>query len=498
MKTRAAACLVLVAGGLLGSLLFSSAASTPVGSAFSYQGRLLESGAPATGRFDLQFALFTTETGGVPAAGPLTNTAVSVSNGLFTTTLDFGRNVFSGASCWLEIRVRSAGLPGDFVPLSPRQLLTPTPYAIYTLKAESLVGPLPDAQLSTNVARLDANQTFRGTVTFSGPVAIGTSNGNANLEVAGSVRADAFQGNGAGLSNVIATGLSARQMQRLWRVSLPFVTVTNAGHDPDFNGKGAVGFNYRIGKYEVNNLQYATFLNAVAADDVHNLYSTNMTTDIHGGIERSGSPGEYAYTVKPGMGHQPVVWVDFYDALRFCNWLHHGQPSGPQDHTTTEDGAYTLTPGMIFNNTVTRNPSACYWLPSDDEWYKAAYHQPAEAGGDPSNYWLYPTRSNDTPVSEPPPGGINSANACCETGRMATDVGAYLNASSFYGTFDQAGNVQEWTEWTDDFTFLGIRRVRGGSWNYNEFYSKSTDLEFDTTDYDAAAIGFRVAGACEP
>jgi len=287
-------------------------------------------------------------------------------------------------------------------------------------------------------------------------------------------------------------------MQRLWRVSIPFVTVTNAGNEPDFNGKGAVACNFRIGKYEVNNRQYAAFLNAVAADDPHDLYSTNMSTDLHGGIERSGAPGEYAYTVKPGMGHQPVVWVDFYDALRFCNWLHHGQPSGPQDSTTTEDGAYTLSPEVIFDNSVTRNPAARFWLPSDDEWYKAAYHQPWEAGGDPGNYWLYPTRSNDAPFSEPPPGGVNSANACCETGRMATEVGAYLNSPSFYGTFDQAGNVQEWTEWTDDFTFLGIRRVRGGSWSYNEFYAKSTDFEFDTTDYDAAGIGFRVAGAVDP
>ena len=81
---------------------------------------------------------------------------------------------------------------------------------------------------------------------------------------------------------------------------------------------------------------------------------------------------------------------------------------------------------------------------------------------------------------------------------MATDVGAYKEARSFYGTFDQAGNVQEWTEWTSDFTFLPYRRVRGGSWNYNEFYSQSSDFEFDTTDYDAAGIGFRVAGAAEP
>ena len=332
---------------------------------------------------------------------------------------------------------------------------------------------------------------------FNGNVSIGGPNTAASLDVQGSVRANSFSGNGAGLSNVTATVLSAHQTERLWRAPIPFVTVTNAGNAADFNGKGAVAYTFRIGKYELNNSQYAAFLNAVAADDVHELWSTNMSANIHGGIERLGSPGDYSYAVKPGMGHQPVGWVDFYDALRFCNWLHNGQPSGAEDNTTTEDGAYTLTPQAIADENVLRNPGARFWLPSDDEWYKAAYHQPHESGGDPSDYWLYPTRSNDTPFSEPPPGGSNSANTCCETGNMATDVGAYIHAPSFYGTFDQAGNVQEWTEWTDDFTFLRDRRVRGGSWYYNEFYAKSTDFEFDTTDYDAAAIGFRVAGAAD-
>src|SRR5439155_9178828 len=117
------------------------------------------------------------------------------------------------------------------------------------------------------------------------------------------------------------SALWVAEVERLWRIQLSFVAVTNAGNDADFNGKGAVGYDFRIGKYEVNNNQYAAFLNAVAADDPRALWSTNMSVDNHGGIERSGSPGDYSYTVKPGMGHQPVVWVDFYDALRFCNWL---------------------------------------------------------------------------------------------------------------------------------------------------------------------------------
>ena len=130
--------------------------------------------------------------------------------------------------------------------LSPRQSLTPTPFAIYTLKAEALAGLVPDSQLSTNVARLDANQTFSGSVTFA-----------------------SISGNGAGLSNVVASALSAKTVQKFWRVSIPFVTVNNPGNEPDdLTGKGSVAYSFRIGKYEINNLQYAAFLNAVAADDL--------------------------------------------------------------------------------------------------------------------------------------------------------------------------------------------------------------------------------------
>src|SRR5213596_1273324 len=117
------------------SLLANGLTAAPLSSAFSYQGRLLENGVPANGRYDLQFSLFTMETGGSPSTAPVTNAEVTVSNGVFTTLLDFGRDVFSGTTCWLEISVRPAGPSGNFVTLSPRQLLSPTPYAIYTLKA---------------------------------------------------------------------------------------------------------------------------------------------------------------------------------------------------------------------------------------------------------------------------------------------------------------------------------------------------------------------------
>ena len=99
---------------------------------------------------------------------------------------------------------------------------------------------------------------------------------------------------------------------------------------------------FLISKTEVTNSQHTEFLNAVAATDTNALYNTGMASG-RGGITRSGSPGSFTYSAIAGREDMPVNWVTFYDALRFANWLHNGQPTGGQDNTTTENGAYTIT-----------------------------------------------------------------------------------------------------------------------------------------------------------
>ena len=88
------------------------------GTAFTYQGRLNAGGAPANGSYDIAFSLFATNTSGVAIAGPVTNSAVPVTNGLFTTLVDFG-NVFTGGSNWLQMAVSTNGA-NEFISLSPR------------------------------------------------------------------------------------------------------------------------------------------------------------------------------------------------------------------------------------------------------------------------------------------------------------------------------------------------------------------------------------------
>jgi hypothetical protein len=146
------------------------------GSAFTYQGQLALNGIPANGIYDFKFDTWNASTGGSVLGGPVTNALVGVTNGLFTTIIDFGAGVFTGGSNWLHIQVRTNG-SGAFSSLLPRQQLTPTPYAIFaeTANAAGLSGTIPTGDLSgvsgtglTGVALLAGGNTFSGNQTIDG------------------------------------------------------------------------------------------------------------------------------------------------------------------------------------------------------------------------------------------------------------------------------------------------------------------------------------------
>jgi hypothetical protein len=143
MRNLFAALVLLSAFNLQPSTAFAQ------GTALTYQGRLNNNGSPAAGTYNLTFALFNTNITGVPIAGPVTNNAVFVTNGLFTVLIDFGPGVFTGAANWLQIGVATNGV-SSFTILTPRQQLTPTPYAIYAESAGSLPALL--VQPNTNGA----------------------------------------------------------------------------------------------------------------------------------------------------------------------------------------------------------------------------------------------------------------------------------------------------------------------------------------------------------
>lgn len=139
--------------------------AAPLGTAFTYQGRLTDSAQPATGIYDLRFTMCDLPSGGSPIAGPITNSPVAVNNGLFTVTLDFGEGVFTGAARWLEIGVRTNGSPDDFTLLAPRQPLTPAPYALYAPNAGSAVGVTGPVAASQLTGTLASSNIGPGTIT---------------------------------------------------------------------------------------------------------------------------------------------------------------------------------------------------------------------------------------------------------------------------------------------------------------------------------------------
>jgi len=159
MKTRTHHTSIITLFTLLA--LVGSLVAAPLGTAFTYQGRLSDGANPANGIYDLRLTLYDAATNGSVVAGPLTNAAVAVSNGLFTTALDFGSGVFDGNARWLELGVRSNGSAADFTTLSPRQPLTPTPYAL--LAGTVPAGAIGSAQLAAGA--VNASNIMSGTIT---------------------------------------------------------------------------------------------------------------------------------------------------------------------------------------------------------------------------------------------------------------------------------------------------------------------------------------------
>jgi len=256
--------------------------------------------------------------------------------------------------------------------------------------------------------------------------------------------------------------------------------VGDIGNTADSSTYGAVSYGYHVGTYEVTNDQYVSFLNATGSTNAHGVYNASMSSDTHGGIQQDGVSGSFSYNVKAGFGDKPVNFVSFWDAARFTNWLTSGD---------TEVGVYNL--GGVTSPTnadITRDATA--WaaggvaIASEDEWYKAAYYQPVAAGGDADSYWLYPTASNSVPSGAEANYNANDGN---EPDTIA-DVG-YSDAS-YYGTFDQGGNV--W-EWNDAIVSTSARGLRGGSFDSTDALLQSSDRYGLNPINEFDFIGFRVS-----
>jgi formylglycine-generating enzyme required for sulfatase activity len=313
------------------------------------------------------------------------------------------------------------------------------------------------------------------------------------------------------------------------QTSLQFVTVGDPGNAPDTaimdegdapdgsTGYGSVPYTYQMGMYDVTVGEYIQFLNAVAKVDTYGLYPYSggyyrMTVDMPTfAIARTGTSGSYVYSFAAGASGNyaqgvncPIFDVSWGDAARFCNWLENGQPTGPEGNGTTETGSYTLN-GAVTNTAllaVNRNPNAIYVIPSENEWYKAAFYK---SRGTNAGYWTYETQSDTAPAALLTTTGNNDANYS-PTGNylssnQETPVGYFAGSPGPYGTFDMGGNDFQWTERVLLDSGVAVsREVRGGGWLT---YSPSVFMSSSAPCFQTAAAGdeetsFRVAISTVP
>ena len=258
--------------------------------------------------------------------------------------------------------------------------------------------------------------------------------------------------------------------------SMDFVTIGNPGNAADTTGSpnpaGSVAYAYNIGKYEVSR----DMIDKANAAGSLGINLQDMSSYEANGVNR------------------PATGISWNGAARFVNYLNTSQGYQAAYNFTTSGGNDNISlwgAGQYSGSNQFRHKDAYYFLPSMDEWYKAAY-------GSPSGTWYnYATGSDSAP----------SAVASWTSGAVYNGQGApadITNAGGLspYGTMAQNGNVWEWNESAFDGSNNSAsenRELRGGSWNLDSnFLDASTRLSLVPTTYENASIGFRVASVPEP
>ena len=263
------------------------------------------------------------------------------------------------------------------------------------------------------------------------------------------------------------------------RFTLEFVTIGNAGNADDAGAGGGsystpyggVSYGYRMGTYEISQ---------DAITKATNLGMTNVRAGV-------------------GGGSKPAAGTTWFEAAVFVNFLN--TSTGHQAAYQLDLGNTTLTvwsSGQAWQaggENLYRHKDAYYFLPSEDEWYKAAYHQNTGVNAD---YWDYATGSNTAPTAVA--SGTTAGTAVYNVVAGSADVNL-AGGLSAYGTMGQNGNVFEWVE----SAFDGInnsssesRPFRGGSWGDAEFDLRSSTRWGPNPPPYWDYIGFRVASVPEP
>jgi formylglycine-generating enzyme required for sulfatase activity len=246
-------------------------------------------------------------------------------------------------------------------------------------------------------------------------------------------------------------------------IDINFVTIGNADNTADSGGRGSVAYNYRIGKYEVTNTQWNGFVS------------------LSGGKPTGSDPG-YSNDAYFTGAQQPANCISWYEATQFCNYLTSGDKSkgAYQFSGDNTDPCSFLGIDRTAAQTIY---GIIYVLPTEDEWYKAAYYKP-----DASGYSLYANGTSTAPIA-----GVDTNYDNVIGQPWNIDTGTMEQN----GTFNMMGNVWEWDE-----TLVGpefnLRGLNGGSITYSSAALKSTAVYGASPENDSADFGFRIVSVPEP
>ncbi len=297
---------------------------------------------------------------------------------------------------------------------------------------------------------------------------------------------------------------------------IDFVRITHPGNAPWAGngtpndraiGRGGVNYEYSIGRFEVTTSQWVQFFNA-AYDRPQSQWLPHLAAPSDWGAVATTptTPGGRRWVVPAGNEMMPTGNISWRMAAMYCNWLHNDKGTAREAFL---NGAYDVSTfgyvGNIFTDQAAHHPDARYWIPTWDEWLKAAHFDPHKNGPDQGGWWLYPN-GGDAPLVYGPPGVlVNGLPTQANAGwfpyegydPMRVPLGAYANEMSPWGLFDVAGGTAEWTESVlQGPSGIRFRFIDGSAWvagspASDRVTASSTDFpSFSTFDY-----GFRIASS---
>ncbi len=268
---------------------------------------------------------------------------------------------------------------------------------------------------------------------------------------------------------------------------------------PGFDGAeyGAVDYLYRIAVFELTVAEYFEFVeHYLPIYEKRTGMSTGFTNFTGHSISTSNGHAQFRNGVSPD---QPTDMSWEY-AARYINWIHHGKVDEEWAYETGvyDTSLFTPNPDGTFNHPLTHAPDARYWIPTADEWVKAAHWDPDLDNGD-GGYWQYPTSSNIEPIPSllPEDGGERNAGPLGDQS-WPMGIGSFRKIQSPWGLFDTAGGMEEYTEELCTPGEPQYRMSFGSSYQYSRYGDTfSPDLlginDFTNVATGSAGSGLRVS-----